>query len=193
MYGAGPSKLSEFLHIDYNQACLVLQKFSSKTEHSETVEYLTHKTGQILTSYVCFFFTHNIGTFPKMQQFSKSVLDQCRNQGYLSTEAGRRRWFPHITSPNSQLRCYSERQAVNFLIQGILKFNTITQPTKKKSCKIYLPLFFQQEQLLIFVNVLWFILKSILQLQDLINLSLKYVYFFKSMMSSCGKFQILIF
>ncbi|XP_034242675.1 DNA polymerase nu-like [Thrips palmi] len=86
MYGAGASKLVEFLHIDYNQASKILQKFA--------------------------------GTFPKMEDFTKSVVRDCRKQGYLTTETGRIRLFPNINSPNFQIRMHSERQAVNFLVQG---------------------------------------------------------------------------
>ena len=38
--------------------------------------------------------------------------------GYAQTICGRKRWFPHITSGNTHLKSYSERQAINFPIQG---------------------------------------------------------------------------
>ena len=38
--------------------------------------------------------------------------------GYLCTLFRRRRLFPNIRHPNPQLRAYSERQAVNFCVQG---------------------------------------------------------------------------
>ncbi|KAK3930426.1 DNA polymerase nu [Frankliniella fusca] len=87
MYGAGASKLVEFLHVDYTYACKILNKFSE--------------------------------AFPKMKDFTKRTLDLCRKQGYLATVTGRRRSFPQIKSDNFHLRTHSERQAVNFLIQGM--------------------------------------------------------------------------
>lgn len=39
--------------------------------------------------------------------------------GYVTTIFGRRRFLPCINSNNAQLRLQSERQAVNFVIQGI--------------------------------------------------------------------------
>lgn len=59
------------------------------------------------------------GIFPKMLDFKKNTIDKCRKQGYLATEAGRRRIFPHITNSDEKIRQHSERQAVNFLIQGM--------------------------------------------------------------------------
>lgn len=53
-----------------------------------------------------------------MQDFTKETVSKCRKQGYLMTEAGRRRLFPQITNSNYKLRQHCERQAVNFLIQG---------------------------------------------------------------------------
>ena len=36
----------------------------------------------------------------------------------VSTLCGRKRWFPNISSPSYQARSSSERQAVNFQVQG---------------------------------------------------------------------------
>ena len=49
--------------------------------------------------------------------------------GYAETICHRKRWFPQIKSGNPHLRSYSERQAINFPIQGIAKRRCIcTQP-----------------------------------------------------------------
>ena len=42
-----------------------------------------------------------------------------RYKGFLYTIFNRRRWFPNINDTNFQLRAQSERQAVNFRVQGM--------------------------------------------------------------------------
>ncbi|GLV34496.1 uncharacterized protein CBL_09744 [Carabus blaptoides fortunei] len=56
--------------------------------------------------------------FPSLREFSTSTIEQCRIQGYLTSLSGRCRLFPNINSGVYGLKAQSERQAVNFLIQG---------------------------------------------------------------------------
>ena len=46
------------------------------------------------------------------------VVDQAKENGYVSTLMGRRRWLPELKSPNHNLRAFGERVALNMPIQG---------------------------------------------------------------------------
>ncbi|PNF22499.1 hypothetical protein B7P43_G14844 [Cryptotermes secundus] len=56
--------------------------------------------------------------FPGLHTFRQHVIDECQKQGYLCTVGGRRRLFPSICSSSFIVRAHTERQAVNFVIQG---------------------------------------------------------------------------
>lgn len=60
------------------------------------------------------------GICPALRTFRQRVIDECQKQGYLCTVSGRRRLFPSISSSNLVIRAQTERQAINFVIQGIL-------------------------------------------------------------------------
>jgi hypothetical protein len=60
------------------------------------------------------------GICPALRTFRQQVIDECQKQGYLCTIGGRRRLFPSICSSNLVIRAHTERQAINFVIQGIL-------------------------------------------------------------------------
>lgn len=57
-------------------------------------------------------------TYPKVRDFIDSCHETARRQGYIETEFGRRRYLPDITSHNSVVRGFAERNAVNAPIQG---------------------------------------------------------------------------
>ena len=46
------------------------------------------------------------------------MVEQARQDGYVSTLMGRRRWLPEIKSSNFNLRSFGERVALNMPIQG---------------------------------------------------------------------------
>ncbi|KAM5194625.1 DNA polymerase nu [Mantella aurantiaca] len=54
----------------------------------------------------------------KVCDFTQTVVQECRNRGYVISLMGRKRPLPHINSKNYSLRAQAERQAVNFVIQG---------------------------------------------------------------------------
>ncbi|MFH1621700.1 MAG: DNA polymerase I, partial [Candidatus Omnitrophota bacterium] len=56
--------------------------------------------------------------YPKVNEFIMDQIESARDNGYISTILGRRRYFPYINSKNNSLRQFSERQAVNAAIQG---------------------------------------------------------------------------
>lgn len=56
--------------------------------------------------------------FPRVKEFTESVVAEARAKGFTTTLLGRRRTFPDIHSANRNERLYAERQAVNAPIQG---------------------------------------------------------------------------
>jgi DNA polymerase-1 len=53
-----------------------------------------------------------------LKEFYNSIETQAREQGYVTTLAGRRRLLPDIHSPNRQHFALARRQAINTVIQG---------------------------------------------------------------------------
>ena len=56
--------------------------------------------------------------YPKVKEFIDGQIEFAREKGYVSTIMGRRRYLPYINSRNNSLRQFSERQAVNAIVQG---------------------------------------------------------------------------
>ncbi|MFH2055906.1 MAG: DNA polymerase, partial [bacterium] len=56
--------------------------------------------------------------YPRIREFTESVKERARVEGYVTTLMGRRRNVPEINSKNRQLRQFAERTAVNTVIQG---------------------------------------------------------------------------
>lgn len=56
--------------------------------------------------------------YPKVKEFIDKQIEFARNNDYVSTILGRRRYLPYINSKNLSLRQFSQRQAVNATIQG---------------------------------------------------------------------------
>lgn len=57
-------------------------------------------------------------TFPKLKEFIASQTELAREQGYVETILGRRRYLKNINSQNAVVRAGDERNAVNAPIQG---------------------------------------------------------------------------
>lgn len=57
-------------------------------------------------------------TYPHIRDYLTHAVDVAREQGYVTTRMGRRRYLPDITSRNAVVRSYAERNAVNAPIQG---------------------------------------------------------------------------
>ena len=53
-----------------------------------------------------------------LKRFYETVEEQARQQGYVTTLAGRRRLLPDISSESPQQQALARRQAINTLIQG---------------------------------------------------------------------------
>lgn len=57
-------------------------------------------------------------SYPQLRQYMEDSLERVRQEGYVSTIKGRRRYLPDINSRNTVVRGYAERNAVNAPIQG---------------------------------------------------------------------------
>ncbi|MCB0447327.1 MAG: DNA polymerase I, partial [Gelidibacter sp.] len=57
-------------------------------------------------------------TYPKLRNFISEQVDFARNNGYVQTVLGRRRYLNDINSRNAVVRSAAERNAVNAPIQG---------------------------------------------------------------------------
>ncbi|XP_078792028.1 DNA polymerase nu isoform X3 [Oryzias latipes] len=57
-------------------------------------------------------------TYRDVQTFIQKTIQQSHKQGYVLSIMGRRRNLPDINSPDWGVRMQSERQAVNFVVQG---------------------------------------------------------------------------
>ena len=56
--------------------------------------------------------------YPKLKNYMSQQIEFARNQGYVQTMMGRRRYLPNINSQNNMLRSSAERNAINAPIQG---------------------------------------------------------------------------
>ncbi len=56
--------------------------------------------------------------FPRVREYIDSTLEFARENGYVETLLGRRRYLSNIRSKNSTVRMAEERQAINMPIQG---------------------------------------------------------------------------
>ena len=57
-------------------------------------------------------------TYPHIRDYLEKAVATAREQGYVTTRMGRRRYLPDINSRNAVVRGYAERNAVNAPIQG---------------------------------------------------------------------------
>ncbi len=66
-----------------------------------------------------FFIDEYAKTFSELKEFIESVKESTRENGFVETELGRRRYIPGINSSNAMVRSAAERTAVNLPIQGL--------------------------------------------------------------------------
>lgn len=57
-------------------------------------------------------------TYPRVKEYINEAIEGARQQGYVSTVMGRKRFLPDINSRNAVVRSYAERNAVNAPLQG---------------------------------------------------------------------------
>jgi DNA polymerase-1 len=56
--------------------------------------------------------------YPKIKKYMDESIDKARENGYVTTVMGRRRYLPDINSRNRTVRGFAERNAINAPIQG---------------------------------------------------------------------------
>lgn len=56
--------------------------------------------------------------FPKIKSYIDETIQFARENGYVRTLAGRRRYIPDINNPNFNVRGFAERTSINMPIQG---------------------------------------------------------------------------
>ena len=56
--------------------------------------------------------------YPKIHKYIDELLTKARQDGFVTTVWGRRRYLPNLLSPNPVLRRAAERMAINFPVQG---------------------------------------------------------------------------
>ena len=59
-----------------------------------------------------------LATFSGVREYMEHVKAQAKEDGYVATLMGRRRWLPELKSTNYNLRAFGERVALNMPIQG---------------------------------------------------------------------------
>lgn len=110
---------SESLHFmlclnwQINVNFMLLQRFQVLSLHTN----ICYKHNFINSIWCCYYVLADV--CPVLHTFRRQVIDECRKQGYLFTVGGRRRLFPTIRSSDVVIRTHAERQAINFVIQGI--------------------------------------------------------------------------
>lgn len=57
-------------------------------------------------------------TYPGVDKYMKDIVEHARRDGYVTTIMERKRFLPEITSRNSVVRGYAERNAINAPLQG---------------------------------------------------------------------------
>lgn len=56
--------------------------------------------------------------FPAIKNFIETFVARCKQQGYVQTLCGRRRYLPDLHETDVKKRTYAERQCINTLCQG---------------------------------------------------------------------------
>lgn len=64
------------------------------------------------------YISHYFEVCPGIKEWTESTVRQAKENGYVSTFAGRRRMLPELSSPNHKIRMFGERAAGNMPVQG---------------------------------------------------------------------------
>ncbi len=80
--------------------------------------YGLSERAQIPTEEAKKFIQDYLNTYPKVRDYVEGIVKLARQQGYVSTLLGRRRYLPELNSPNGDVRAAAERMAINMPVQG---------------------------------------------------------------------------
>ena len=64
------------------------------------------------------YITEYFNKFPGVLDYTKQTIESCKENGYVKTLLGRRRYVPDVNNSNFNIRSSAERAAVNSPIQG---------------------------------------------------------------------------
>jgi DNA polymerase-1 len=76
----------------------------------QATDFSREEAAQFITSY--------FDKYSRVREYIENTKIQAREQGYVQTVMGRRRYIPEIKSPNRQVREAAERMAINMPVQG---------------------------------------------------------------------------
>ncbi|GGB03283.1 DNA polymerase I [Macrococcus hajekii] len=93
-------------------------------------------------------------SFPNVKQYMDDIIQQAKQDGYVSTLLNRRRYIPDITARNYNVRGFAERTAMNTPIQGsaadIIKLAMVNYAQEVKGTDFNAELLLQVHDELIF-------------------------------------------
>lgn len=108
-------------------------------------------------------------TYPHLREFIEQSTERARQQGFVSTIMGRKRYLPDINSRNATVRSYAERNAVNAPLQGsaadIIKIAMIRIFNELNACGMRSKMVMQVHDELIFNAPL----EEVPQLQEMVT------------------------
>ena len=77
------------------------------------------------------YITQYFATYRGVREYMVSIVQQARDQGYVTTLLGRRRYLPELFSSNRNVREFGERAAIVLLFRGpqadIIKSSYVTR------------------------------------------------------------------
>jgi DNA polymerase-1 len=114
------------------------------------LEQATELSREEATQFITTYFEKYSG----VKEYIEATKRQAREQGYVETVLGRRRYIPEINSSNGQVRAAAERMAINMPIQGtsadIIKRAMVDIYREKKSRKLKSMMILQVHDELVF-------------------------------------------
>ncbi len=81
-----------------------------------------------------------LNNYPKVNEFMETVVDNAKEDGFVTTMFGRRRYIPELKASNKMIQAFGKRAAMNAPIQGaaadIIKIAMVKVYQKLKDLKI---------------------------------------------------------
>lgn len=96
---------------------------------AQDIKVSRHEARQYIDSY--------LSKYSGVRQYMKDIVEKAKEDGFVSTIFGRRRYLPELKSKNFNIRSFGERVALNMPIQGtaadIIKLAMVKVSTRFKS------------------------------------------------------------